>query len=141
MDKSNTPTQPTGTVSLQTIAMPSDANWNGDIFGGWLASQMDLAGAVAARRRAHGRITTIAIDGMVFLHPVHVGDVVSCYTNIEHIGNTSMRIKIEVWETGDPCRPAVMLTQGLFTYVAIDADGKPRQVPPEACPIEPEAGK
>lgn len=125
---------PQGTISLQTIAMPADTNWNGDIFGGWLVSQMDLAGAVAARRRAHGRITTIAIDGMVFHHPVHIGDVVTCFTRIEHIGNTSMKIRIDAWETGDPCRDPVKLTDGLFTYVAIDEQGKPRLVPPEACP-------
>lgn len=125
---------PRGVVSLQTIAMPSDANWNGDIFGGWLVSQMDLAGAVAARRRSHGRITTIAIDAMVFHEPVHVGDVLSCYTDIERVGNTSMRIHIEVWETGDPCLVPVKVTEGLFTYVAIDEGGKPRPVPAEACP-------
>ncbi len=125
---------PDGVVSLQTIAMPSDANWNGDIFGGWLVSQMDLAGAVAARRRSHGRITTIAIDAMVFLKPVKIGDVLSCYTDIERVGNTSMRIRIEVWETGDPCLVPVKVTEGLFTYVAIDEGGKPRPVPTEACP-------
>lgn len=125
---------PQGTVSLQTIAMPADTNWNGDIFGGWLVSQMDLAGAVAARRRAHGRITTIAIDAMVFHHPVHIGDVVSCFTTIERIGTTSMKIRIEAWETSDPCRDPVRLTAGLFSYVAIDDAGKPRPVPPEACP-------
>lgn len=126
---------PRGPVSLQTIAMPSDANWNGDIFGGWLVSQMDLAGAVAARRRSHGRIATIAIDTMVFHHPVKIGDVLSCHTDIERIGTTSMRIHIEVWETSDPCREPVMLTAGLFTYVAIDDKGQPRTVPPEACPV------
>jgi acyl-CoA thioesterase YciA len=124
-------TLPGGVISLQTIAMPADTNWNGDIFGGWLVSQMDLAGAVAARRRARGRITTIAIDGMAFLHPVQIGDVVSCYTRIEKVGNTSMRIRIEAWETADPCRAAVKLTEGLFTYVAIDEKGRPRPVPPE----------
>ncbi|MGH8493174.1 MAG: acyl-CoA thioesterase [Moraxellaceae bacterium] len=125
---------PRGVVSLQTIAMPADTNWNGDIFGGWLVSQMDLAGAVAARRRSHGRITTIAIDAMVFHQPVKIGDVLSCYTDIERIGNTSMRIHIEVWETGDPCMVPAKVTDGLFTYVAIDESGKPRPVPAEACP-------
>lgn len=123
-----------GVISLQTIAMPADTNWNGDIFGGWLVSQMDLAGAVHARRRSHGRVATVAIDAMVFHQPVHIGDVLSCYTEILRIGNTSMRITIEVWETGDPCRPPVKVTEGQFTYVAIDDAGKPRPVPPEACP-------
>ena len=86
------------------------------------------------RRRAHGRITTIAIDSMAFLHPVKTGDVVSCYTQIEKIGNTSMKIRIEAWETGDPCREAVRLTEGLFTYVAIDEAGRPRPVPADTCP-------
>jgi acyl-CoA thioesterase YciA len=126
---------PRGTISLQTIAMPADANWNGDIFGGWLVSQMDLAGAVAARRRSHGRIATIAIDTMVFYRPVKIGDVLSCHTDIEKIGNTSMRIHIEVWETGDPCLVPTKVTEGLFTYVAIDDTGKPRSVPSEACPV------
>lgn len=125
---------PQGDISLQTIAMPADANWNGDIFGGWLVSQMDLAGAVAARRRAHGRIATIAIDSMVFHTPVKIGDVVTCFTVIERVGNTSMRIHIEAWETGDPCRVPVKLTEGQFTYVAIDEQGKSRKVPEEACP-------
>lgn len=131
----NNPATARGVVSLQTIAMPADANWNGDIFGGWLVSQMDLAGAVAARRRSHGRIATIAIDAMVFHQPVKIGDVLSCYTDIERIGNTSMRIHIEVWETGDPCMVPVKVTEGLFTYVAIDENGKSRPVPAEACPV------
>lgn len=131
----NNPASARGVVSLQTIAMPADANWNGDIFGGWLVSQMDLAGAVAARRRSHGRIATIAIDAMVFHQPVKIGDVLSCYTDIERIGNTSMRIHIEVWETGDPCMVPVKVTEGLFTYVAIDEHGKSRPVPAEACPV------
>lgn len=120
---------PLGVSSLQTIAMPSNTNWNGDIFGGWLLSQMDLAGAVAARRRANGRVTTIAIDAMVFLHPVHVGDVITCYTNIEHVGRTSMKIRVEVWEDGDGGRPCQKYTEGVFTYVAIDDTGRPRPVP------------
>ncbi|HCT40086.1 MAG TPA: acyl-CoA thioesterase [Moraxellaceae bacterium] len=135
MTDSTGSTTPNGVISLQTIAMPSDTNWNGDIFGGWLMAQMDLAGAVAARKRAHGRITTIAVDSMVFHHPVQIGDVISCYSTIERIGNTSMKIRIEVWETADPCRPPVKLTEGVFTYVAIDESGRPRAVPPEACPV------
>lgn len=126
--------RPRGEIALQTIAMPADTNWNGDIFGGWLVSQMDLAGAVAARRRAHGRITTIAIDTMVFHEPVHIGDVLSCYAEILRVGNTSLRIHIEVWETTDLCRLPRKVTEGQFTYVAIDEQGKPRPLPPEACP-------
>lgn len=131
MSSTDASSLPQGVISLQTIAMPSDTNWNGDIFGGWLVSQMDLAGAVHARRRARGRVATVAIDAMVFHHPVHVGDVLSCYTQVLRIGNTSMRIGVEVWETADPCRPPVKVTDGHFTYVAIDEQGKPRPVPPE----------
>jgi acyl-CoA thioesterase YciA len=122
---------PQGTISLQTIAMPADTNWNGDIFGGWLVSQMDLAGAVHARRRARGRVATVAIDAMVFHHPVHVGDVLSCYTSILRLGNTSLRIGIEVWETADPEQVPKKVTEGQFTYVAIDDSGRPRPVPAE----------
>ncbi len=137
MDTPNTSTErPLGVISLQTIAMPADSNWNGDIFGGWLLSQMDLAGAVAARKRARGRITTIAIDSMVFHTPVHIGDVVTCYTHIERVGTSSMKIRIQAWETGDPCEVPRKVTEGLFTYVAIDEAGKPRPVPaaPDAKP-------
>lgn len=130
----NASTPPKGNLSLQTIAMPADTNWNGDIFGGWLMAQMDLAGAVAARKRAHGRITTVAVESMVFHHPVSIGDVISCYTTIERIGTTSMKIRIEVWETADPCQPTVKLTEGVFTYVAIDEKGRPRPVPADVCP-------
>ena len=126
---STTPDRPRGVSSLQTIAMPSDTNWNGDIFGGWLLSKMDLAGAVAPRRRSNGRITTIAIDAMVFYHPVHIGDVITCYTSIEHVGNTSMKIRIEVWEDEGPGKVAMKYTEGVFTYVAIDEDRKPRPIP------------
>ncbi|MDF2446797.1 MAG: acyl-CoA thioesterase [Moraxellaceae bacterium] len=123
--------EPQGSISLQTIAMPADTNWNGDIFGGWLVSQMDLAGAVLARRRARGRIATVAIDSMVFHQPVHVGDVLTCYTHFLRVGTTSMRVGIEVWETADPERAPVKVTEGQFTYVAIDDSGRPRPVPPE----------
>lgn len=126
--------EPRGVISLQTIAMPADTNWNGDIFGGWLVSQMDLASGVAARRRAHGRVATVAIDAMVFHEPVKIGDVLSCYTEILRVGNTSMRINVEVWETADPCRPPKKVTQGEFTYVALDEHGKPRPVPADVCP-------
>lgn len=125
---------PRGVISLQTIAMPADTNWNGDIFGGWLVSQMDLAAGVAARRRAHGRVTTVAIDGMVFHQPVKVGEVLTCYTDVVRVGNTSMRINVEVWETADPCEPPRKVTHGEFTFVAIDENGKPRKVPADVCP-------
>ena len=121
--------QPKGSISLQTIPMPADTNWNGDVFGGWLVSQMDLAGGVVARRRAHGRIATVAIDAMVFHHPVQVGDVLSCYTVLERVGTSSMRVAVVVWETSDPDRRPKKVTEGQFTYGAIDDAGAARAVP------------
>lgn len=121
----NTPT-PRGSLCLQTIAMPADANANGDIFGGWLVSQMDLAAGVAARKQARGRV---AIDAMVFLRPVKIGDIVSCHTDIVSIGRSSMKILVEVWETDDLDGAQTKLTEGVFTFVAINEDGKTRPVP------------
>lgn len=120
--------EPRGHLALQTIAMPQDSNWNGDIFGGWLVSQMDLAGAVTARATAEGRVATVAIDGMSFLRPVPVGSVVSCYTDLEDIGRSSMRICVEAWireDSGDIAK----VTEGMFTFVAIDDQGRTRAVP------------
>lgn len=118
---------PGGELALQTIAMPKDANYHGDIFGGWLLSEMDLAGAVLARRVAHGRVATVAVDSMVFLRPVPVGSVVSCYARMLNIGRSSMQIMVEVW-VGD--EPAVQqkVTEGKFTFVAIDEQGRTRAV-------------
>ncbi len=127
MTNDDTP-QPQGTLALQTIAMPENANWNGDIFGGWLVSQMDLAGAVTARARAKGRVATVAIDSMAFLRPVPVGAVVSCYTRMQDIGRSSMQILVEVWiveDEGDLAK----VTEGHFTFVAIDENGRTRSVP------------
>ena len=112
--------------ALRTIAMPADSNANGDIFGGWMLSQMDLAGAVVATREARSRIATVAIDAMSFKAPVHIGDEVSCYAKVERIGNTSITVHVESW-----ARPrlgeldAHKVTEGKFTYVAIDEDRKP----------------
>jgi acyl-CoA thioesterase YciA len=120
---------PRGTLSLQTIAMPKDANANGDIFGGWLLSQMDLAAGVAARKQARGRVATVAIDAMAFLRPVKIGDIIGCYTQILAIGRSSMKILVEVWDTHDLDGHQTKLTEGLFTFVAIDDDGRTRPVP------------
>ncbi len=119
---------PRGELALQSIAMPKDANYNGDIFGGWLLSQMDLAGAVLARRTSQGRAATVAVDSMVFLRPVPVGAVVSCYAQLEHIGRSSMLIMIEVW-IGDNATSQQKVTEGKFTFVAIDEHGHTRAVP------------
>jgi acyl-CoA thioesterase YciA len=120
--------KPVGELSLQTIAMPRDANFNGDIFGGWLLSQMDLAGAVLARRVAKGRVATVAIDSMVFLRPVPIGSVVSCHSRLLGIGRSSMQVMVEVW-IGDHPGEQQKVTEGKFTFVAIDDGGRTRAVP------------
>ena len=119
---------PGGELALQTIAMPRDANYMGDIFGGWLLSQMDLASAVLARRLAGGRVATVAVDSMVFLRPVPVGAVVSCYTRLLGVGRSSMQIMVEVW-VGDVPGQQQKVTEGKFTFVAIDEQGRTRAVP------------
>lgn len=115
--------------TLRAIAMPADANARGDIFGGWILSQMDLAGGSAAMRRAQGRVATVGIASMSFYRPVFVGDEVSAYTEIDKVGRTSITIKIDVWARRFAGEEIVKVTEGIFTYVAIDANRKPRPVP------------
>jgi len=119
---------PQGDLALQTLAMPKDTNANGDIFGGWLLSQMDIAGAIAAGDVAGGRVATVAIDGMVFLTPVHMGAVVSCYADILDIGRSSIRIMVEVWINSQHDGEPIKVTEGEFVYVAIDENGRTRQI-------------
>ncbi|MBT5194279.1 MAG: acyl-CoA thioesterase [Rhodospirillaceae bacterium] len=123
-------TSPKGEAAIMTVAMPADANPMGDIFGGWLLSQMDIAGGVAASARAKGRTATIGIKEMEFHKPVKVGDRLTCYCDIVRIGRTSLTIAIEAWTTNhyhqtEPTK----VTEGVFTYVALDDSGKPRPVP------------
>ncbi len=118
-------------LALRAIAMPADANPNGDIFGGWLLSQMDLAGGTVAARRAGGRVATVAITGMSFRRPVFIGDEVSGYAEIVKIGKTSITLKVESWARRDRGGEQVKVTEWLFTYVAISPDRLPRQIPPE----------
>ena len=110
---------------IQTIAMPRDTNRNGDIFGGWLVSQMDLGGAILASKISKARVVTVAMEGMSFLEPVRVGDTVACYARLDRIGKSSMRIPIEVWANRFMTGEEVRVTEGVFVYVAIDAAGKP----------------
>ncbi|HVI82987.1 MAG TPA: acyl-CoA thioesterase [Chthoniobacterales bacterium] len=117
--------QPKGELVIQTIAMPRDTNPSGDIFGGWLMSQMDLGSTILAARTAKSRVVTVAMEGMSFLQPVRVGDRVACYACIEKIGRTSMRIPVEVWVTRYQTGECVKVTEGVFTYVAVGPDGKP----------------
>jgi acyl-CoA thioesterase YciA len=120
--------QPQGELVIQTIAMPRDTNRDGDIFGGWLASQMDLGSAILAGRIAKSRVVTVAIEGMAFLHPVRVGDTVACYAWLEKIGRTSMRICVDVWVTRYRSGERVKVTSGVFTYVALGSNGKPTPI-------------
>ena len=117
------------TVLTKTVAMPADTNPNGDIFGGWLLSQMDVAGGILAKKIAKGRVATVAIEGMKFLLPVKVGDIVTCYGRLLKTGNSSISINLRVTAQGlESIRPQDV-TNGTFIYVAIDLKGKPRQLP------------
>ena len=120
--------QPKGELAVRTLAMPADTNPNGDIFGGWVLSQMDIAGAIIAGKEAKGRTVTVQVETMTFHRPVHVGDVLCCYVEVIKIGNTSLKLKIEAWamRNFDPDR--VKVTEGIFTYVAIDENRKPRPI-------------
>lgn len=108
--------------------MPADTNNNGDIFGGWLVSQMDIGGAILARSTALSRVTTVAIDAISFLRPVVVGDIVTCYAQLLSIGRTSMKISIEAWVHRYSASQQQQVTRGCFTYVALDGEGKPHPV-------------
>jgi acyl-CoA thioesterase YciA len=123
--------EPRGELSIRTLAMPADANPNGDIFGGWVLSQMDIGGGIAAGRRARGRVATVAVDAMTFHLPVYVGDVLCVYADLERVGRTSMTLWLEAWALRGRLGERVRVTEGRFTFVAIDETGKPRPVPPE----------
>ena len=122
---------------VRVMAMPADANPNGDIFGGWLLAQMDLAGGNLAVRRAHGRCATVAVDAMVFHQPVYIGDEVSCYGTLVRTGRSSMTIRIEAWRRNLATGEVRKVTEALFTYVALGADRRPRALPPGPLPFPP----
>lgn len=117
---------------IRTVAMPADTNPSGDIFGGWLLSQMDLAAGSAATRRARGRCATVALDAMTFLRPVFVGDEVSLYANVTKVGRTSMQVHVEAWRRNREDEYQERVTEALFTFVALDDTRRPRVVPPAA---------
>ena len=126
------PRKPDGILLLRTLAMPADTNPNGDIFGGWIMSQMDIGGAILAKEIAHGRVVTVAVDGITFLKPVAVGDVVCCYGKAVHVGNSSMKVRMEVWVkkvASEPIGQRYCVTEATFTYVAVDPEGRARPVP------------
>jgi acyl-CoA thioesterase YciA len=124
-----TESEPSGALTIRTLAMPADTNPAGDIFGGWVMSQMDIAGAIAAVERARGRVVTVAVEAMTFIAPVKVGDILCVYTRIERVGTTSITVAIEAWARRERLSDRVKVTDGKFVYVALGADGKKRSLP------------
>ncbi|MDF0597818.1 acyl-CoA thioester hydrolase YciA [Psychromarinibacter halotolerans] len=120
--------EPEGELTLRTLAMPADTNTAGDIFGGWVLSQMDIAGGMVAGERAQGRVATVAVDAMKFIRPVKVGDVLCVYCDVVRVGRTSIAVEIEAWVKRDRIGSREKVTEALFTFVALDADGKAREV-------------
>ncbi|HEX2566375.1 MAG TPA: acyl-CoA thioesterase [Burkholderiales bacterium] len=116
--------------ALRVMPMPADANQNGDIFGGWIMAQVDIAGGTMAGRIARGRVATVAVNSFVFKHPVQIGDVLSFYADVIRVGNTSITVDVQVFAERRPSDPKVVkVTEATLTYVAIDASGRPRPVP------------
>lgn len=122
---------PKGELAIQTLAMPADTNPHGDIFGGWLVAQMDLAAGILAKSLSLGRVATVAIDSMSFLRPVKVGDLVSCYVHLIKRGRTSLTIGVEVWTKGFSTGERFQVTEGTFVSVAVDEHNRPRELPAE----------
>jgi acyl-CoA thioesterase YciA len=130
-DNNQVTTLPQREPTLRVVAMPSDANYAGDIFGGWLMGQVDVAGSIPALHRAKGRVATVAVNSFVFKQPVFVGDVVSFYTRIVKVGTTSITVDVEVYSQRNPANPTcVKVTEATLTYVAVSDERKPRVVPP-----------
>ena len=122
-------TTPRGVTRLQTLAMPADTNPSGDIFVGWLLSQMDVAGAIHAKRQAGGRVVTVGVEAMDFHLPVYVGDQVSCFCETRSVGHTSIAVRVETWVMRSDLSEELKVTEGTFTYVAVDGQGKKRKLP------------
>ena len=122
--------EPTGSLTIRTLAMPADTNPAGDIFGGWVMSQMDIAGAIAAVERSGGRVVTVAVEAMTFIAPVKVGDILCVYTTVERVGTTSITISMEAWARRNRIADRVKVTDGRFIYVALGEDGQKRRIDP-----------
>ncbi|MFC3703390.1 acyl-CoA thioesterase [Devosia honganensis] len=122
--------EPRGELTIRTLAMPADANPAGDIFGGWVMSQMDIAGAIAAIERVRGRVVTVAVEAMTFIAPVKVGDVLCVYTAIERIGTTSITIGLEAWVRRNMLDDRQKVTEARFVYVSLDEAGRKSPIPP-----------
>lgn len=121
-------TSPRGELTLRTLAMPADANPAGDIFGGWVMSQMDIGSALCAVERTQSRVVTAAVDRMNFIAPVHVGDVLCVYAEVDKVGRTSLNIHVEAWVLRNKQGQRVQVTQGTFIFVALDDEGRPKPV-------------
>jgi len=125
-------TLPQREPTLRMVAMPSDCNYTGDVFGGWIMGQVDIAGSIPAVHRARGKVVTVAVNSFVFKQPLFMGDMVSFYARIVKVGRTSLTVDVEVYAQRDPERPiCVKVTEAMLTYVAVDEDRKPRVVPDE----------
>ncbi len=122
------PAEPSGELVIKTLAMPANTNVSGDIFGGWIVSQMDIGGGILAKQRAKSRAATVSIDKMIFRRPVHVGDMVSCYGKVTRVGRTSMTIEMTAWTRTIEDEVLHLVTEGVFTFVALDNKGKPHPV-------------
>ena len=131
MDNIESASRPEGFLAIRARAMPADTNPAGHIFGGWLMSQMDLAGAIHAGIRAHGNVATVAVDGFKFHAPVHVGDEVTCYTKLVRTGRTSISVSIEAWVRRNDRTTNIKVTSAVYHFVALDEDFRPRELPPE----------
>jgi len=129
-DQPQTTTLPHHEPTLRMVAMPTDCNYSGDVFGGWIMGQVDIAGSVLALNRARGRVVTVAVNSFIFKQPLFMGDVVSLYAHIVKVGRTSITVNVEVYAQRDPERPTcVKVTEATLTYVAVDEKRKPRVVP------------
>ena len=118
--------------TLRVVAMPSDCSYTGDVFGGWVMAQVDIAGSIPALHRARGRVATVAVNSFVFKQPLFMGDLVSFYASIVKVGRTSITVDVAVYSQRDPAKPTcVKVTEAMLTYVAVDDQRKPRLVPPE----------
>src|SRR6266446_1100365 len=127
-DKQRNSTTPTGELASRTLAMPADSNPKGDIFGGWIMALMDSAGKMSATPHAGGRVVTVSVSNITFLQPVHVGDTVCCYTEVNRIGRTSITLEVEVWVLRQGRGERIRVTEAEFTFVAIGEDGRPREI-------------
>ncbi len=130
MSKQQTSTLPRGELTLRTLAMPADANPAGDIFGGWVMSQMDIGSGLCAMERAQSRIVTAAVDSMSFISPVYVGDVLCVYAEVDRVGTSSLDVHVEAWVRRNHTGAHIKVTEGTFIFVALNKEGKPTPLPP-----------